>query len=391
MAPSAPIFSSAPVLASKIFRTYTVPAAASQTSTLFVVTPLNDTLVAGMQQVGALSSASAPTGLFTEGLAPYLSFFLNDPIITDLITGAPTSGATNAVSYRITDLCVEISTTQALSSVSGSFKFGRWTQGAIPVLGSGLGPEWLDTVETMLALNPAVLSAADLLSPHCLHCAARSRDALAFAPSGVGYTAVVGTYGNTGTVLAGGSDTAHWDPLFILFQGTNRPELTLTFRGTIEVQPLPMTFQWRIAKMPPPVKNGAEETWWQWQRKTALNTYPINLGGSVARNRSGYVGTSGSTSSPPPRNKPSRLRTTPAPSTSQRQSQSSGPGTDTAVRRWVSGMGRPPKSWSRAIADSVVDLMTGRGALPEMVRMIQPPPGLQAIRNGSELRRRRRR
>lgn len=377
-----PAFTSAPVLKSQIFRQFTIPSIATSGTSLIVVAPFNDTVALGLFQNGALSSSSALIGMF-DGTAStgVTNAYLTDQLTADLLTPKTTSGGTSVVSSRVTDLCFEIGVTSALAAVSGVFRFSRWTQGSIPIAGP---LEYATVVETLLAMSPQVMTAADLLTPRCMHCSARSRDALEFVSAPVGPTSWSSYYGATTGLSTFSDNGPSWDPLVILFIGASRPEFTLTVRGSIEVLPLPFSFQWRMARPPAAVQNGAEEKWWQQQQRVAKTTLPTAVNGAPRRSAAGYVGNA--SSSPPQDTTSSRapkrqnLRSSTAAPPRQRQSES------------------VPKGVARSIADSagraagqaILDMVRGQGPLG-LPAMIQEPPRQELRRRAALAGGRRRR
>lgn len=377
-----PAFTSAPVLKSQIYRQFTVPAIATSGTSLVVVAPFNDTVALGLFQNGTLSTTAALIGMFDGSASSGVTnAYLSDQLTADLLTPKTTSGSTSVVSSRVTDLCFEIGVTSALATVGGTFRFSRWTQGSIPIAGP---VEFASVVETLLAMSPQVMTSADLLTPRCMHCSARSRDALEFVSAPVGPTPWAAYYGAT-TGLSSFSDNGpSWDPLVILFQGASRPEFTITVRGSIEVLPLPFSFQWRMAHAPSPVQNGAEERWWQQQQRIAKVTLPAAVNGAPRRSAAGYVG---SASSSPPRDttssrapKRQNLRSSTTAPPRQRQSES------------------VPKGIARSIADSagraagkaLLDMVRGQGPLG-LPAIIQEPPRQELRRRAALAGGRRRR
>lgn len=379
---SPPAFTSAPILKSQIYRQYTVPQTATLGTSLIVVAPFNDTVAVGLFQTGVLSTTTSLIGMFDNSASSgTTNAYLSDQLTADLLTPKTTSGSTSVVSSRVTDLCFEIGVTSALASVGGTFRFCRWTQGSIPIAGP---VEYSAVVESLLAMSPQVMTSADLLTPRCMHCSARSRDALAFASAPVGPTSWLNYYGATTGLSNFSENGPAWDPLVILFQGASRPEFTLTVKGTIEVQPLPFSFQWRMARPPASVQNGAEEKWWQQQQRVAKVTLPFAVGGAPRRSAAGYVGST-SSPSPTPDTTSSRapkrqnLRSTTSAQPRQRQPES------------------VPKGIARTIADSagrvagkaILDMVRGDG--PMGLPAILQEPRRQELRRAALGPRRRRR
>lgn len=278
---SAPIYSTARTFRGFGYqKTLVVPKTTSEASHIIIIAPCNDVSGGVVQQSGPLSSATAVS--CTQ---------IIDPMVTDLLTALTTTSATNPLGSRFTEMCVEVTSTEALASTANLMYFTRWTQGQLPLASAingatALGPEFLSMWNSALASEPSPASMGELVKTHCYHASMCDRDALEFPK----YVTGTATWRNVYDPNIGGTYSGTlWDPIVILIRGSTIPEYTLTVRGKLDFQPALNSAWYRVSSLPPAPSPAQEAQWWKHQR--ALASSPLKpVYSEKSRAIAGYVG-----------------------------------------------------------------------------------------------------
>lgn len=378
MAPQCPHYTPVRSVSVPIFKTFTVPASASARSWLGVFAPANDWL--GQIYYQAVASPDNSTTLagypgpqadatITSAVAPYVDDALN-------FGGVP--------QCRVTEYCVEMTCSQALASVAGALRVGRWVNGGMGLLGSETAPQFFVANEQFRTSEPSVLSFAELVSGKCVHAVMRDRTALEFSPMRTGFAQWKNIYSVNDSPsddivtdlpsaqaeirrLAAGVVGVPWEPVIVQWNGTTTPEITFTIRGRIEIAPAVGTVLYRLAKTPASPTADAEAKWWAHCRQLALSK-PSSVLSGVSRSPGGYLGVP---AAPKPSRAPAKptakknLRgnpttTQPKPQRTWRSSAAIAASTAAAATAAVMPYARD-RAWRREVADTVRG--RGRGRL----------------------------
>lgn len=302
MAPQCPHYTPVRVVTVPIFKTFTIPASASAKSWFAIFAPLNDWLgqvyyqgVATPDNTTTIVGWADPgtDASITSALAPYVDVGVN-------FGGVP--------QCRATEFCVEVACSQALASVAGALRVGRWQNGGVGLVGAETPAQFFVANEQFRVSEPEVMPFADLVSAKCIHTAMRDRTALEFIPLRTGSAQWKNIYGvndspsddsvpDLATVqvelrrMVAGVTGVPWEPLIFQWAGSTTPEVTFTIRGKIELSPPVGTVLYRLAKVPPSPAPDAEAKWWAWSRQLALSKMAA-ISSGVSRKTAGYVGTS---------------------------------------------------------------------------------------------------
>lgn len=351
-----PTFSSAPMVSFPTYRSITFPSFNQPTTRLHIICPWSGRLGTTFEQ-----GASPPntTTLVTGGAQVPAQDFL-DPYATSLLSNPnPTGEAWNAVSHRHTRLCVEMTCSHTLSTISGSVRIMKWPYGGVSVVSTRAATDFYDVTESILSQSNVIpRSMATFVNTHCTHTAMRDRSAIEFFPASSNSGNWFEVYGKTdGTLDVLGALGCPWVPILIMVTGSSIPEYMLTVKGSMDILPAIQTAMWRLARPPPVPKNGQEEAWWALQRKHESST-PYPVGGAASRSTAGITGVPSQTTTTTSR--PQRLR---------KQGHSTGGSKATKALKAVADTA---KSAARAAVNSQVGNAVGRAAGKAILNLVQP-------------------